>query len=46
MVMMVWAQGEQYSGPELSRMLTEAGFSDIQIEPTPGYTSIITGRKP
>jgi SAM-dependent methyltransferase len=46
-IVMLWGtEGEQYSGRELSAMLTEAGFTDIEVRPTWGYWSIITGRKP
>jgi hypothetical protein len=41
-----WTEGERYSGRELSAMLTEAGFTDIEVKPTWGYWSIVTGRKP
>ena len=44
--MLVWTEGEQYSGQELSRMLREVGFTDIEVQPTWGYWSIVTGRKP
>jgi hypothetical protein len=44
--MLLWTEGEQYSGRELSAMLTEAGFTDIEVKPTWGYWSIVTGRKP
>jgi len=27
-------------------MLTEAGFIDVEVKPTFGYWSIVTGRKP
>jgi O-methyltransferase domain/Dimerisation domain len=43
--MLLWTKGQQYSGHELSIMLTEAGFTDIEIK-TIGYGSIITGCKP
>jgi hypothetical protein len=46
MVMMGWTEGKQYSGLELSSMLADVGFSDIQIHPTFGYYSIVTGVKP
>jgi len=46
MIMLGWAQGRQYSGRELSKMLMEAGFMEIEVKPTFGYYSIITGRKP
>jgi hypothetical protein len=45
--MLLWTEGgQQYSGPELTAMLTEAGFTDIEVKPTFGYWSIVTGRKP
>jgi len=46
MVMMGWTEGEQYSGAELSAMLTDAGFRDIEVKPTFGYYSIVMGSKP
>jgi hypothetical protein len=46
MMMMGWTEGKQYSGLELSTMLKEIGFEDIQIHKASGYYSIVTGRKP
>jgi O-methyltransferase domain/Dimerisation domain len=46
MIMMGWTEGEQYSGRELSAMLSEAGFRDVQVKPTFGYYSMVTGLKP
>jgi hypothetical protein len=46
MVMLLGVEGEQYSGRELTGFLNEAGFTDIQVTPTFGYWSIVTGRKP
>jgi len=46
MIMMGWTEGKQYSGLELSTMLKEIGFEDIQIHKAFGYYSIVTGRKP
>jgi hypothetical protein len=46
MVMMGWTEGEQYSGRELSAMLSDAGFRDIQVKPTFGYCSIVSSLKP
>ena len=44
---MLWGtEGQQFSGRELSTMLSEAGFMDIEVKPTWGYWSIVTGRKP
>ncbi|ARV57249.1 methyltransferase [Nostocales cyanobacterium HT-58-2] len=37
--------GRQYSGFELSAMLKEVGFVDIEIKSTFGYWSIVTGCK-
>lgn len=44
--MLLWTEGQQFSGCELSAMLEEAGFIDIEVKPTVGYWSIVTGRKP
>lgn len=46
MVMLGWGEGEQYSGAELRQTLEDAGFQDVAIQPTFGYYSIVTGRKP
>lgn len=46
-MMMLWcAGGQEYSGLELTRMLAETGFVNIEIKPTFGYWSIVTGHKP
>jgi ubiquinone/menaquinone biosynthesis C-methylase UbiE len=44
--MLLWTEGQQYSGNEIASMLKEAGFTDIEIQPTFGYWSILMGRKP
>jgi hypothetical protein len=44
--MLIAMQGQEYSGRELAAMLREAGFTDIEVKPTWGYWSIVTGRKP
>jgi hypothetical protein len=45
--MLVWSQdGGQYSGRELSEMLADAGFRQVEAKPTFGYYSIVTGTKP
>ncbi|GJL76893.1 methyltransferase [Nitrosomonas sp.] len=46
MVMMGWTEGRQYSGQELTAMLDEIGFEEIQIHKAFGYHSIVTGLKP
>jgi O-methyltransferase domain/Dimerisation domain len=45
MIMLGWTTGRQYSGKELYEMLQEAGFQHIEITPTFGFMSIVTGRK-
>jgi len=44
--MLLWTEGQQFSGSELSRILQQAGFEDIAVIPTFGYWHIVTGRKP
>ncbi len=44
--MLLWTEGKQYSALELTQMLSNAGFIDIEIKPTYSYWSIVTGRKP
>jgi len=45
MVMLLAVEGQQYSGRGLCAMLAGAGFVDIEVKPTCGYWSIVTGRK-
>jgi len=44
--MLIGVQGQQYSGKEITAMLTEAGFIEVEVKPTFGYWSIVIGRKP
>ena len=44
--MLLWCEGQQYSGREITQMLLEAGFTNIEVKPTFGYWSIVTGVKP
>lgn len=44
--MLLNTEGQQYSARELSVMLAEAGFTDIESMPTFGYWSMVSGRKP
>jgi len=44
--MLLWCEGQQYSGSQLSEMLRQAGFDNIEVIPTFGYWSIVTGLKP
>ena len=46
MVMLMYVEGEQYSGREIGGFLQEAGFCDIEVIPTFGYWNIVSGRKP
>jgi SAM-dependent methyltransferase len=39
-------EGGRYSAGDYASMLHDAGFVDIEVKPTVGYWSIITGRKP
>lgn len=39
-------EGGRYSAHDYAGMLRDAGFVDIEVKPTTGYWSIITGRKP
>jgi hypothetical protein len=41
---LLFTEGQKL-GKELSVMLTEGGFTDIEVKPTFGYWSIVTGRK-
>lgn len=46
MIMLLWTQGQQYSGKEIVSMLGKVGFKGIEILPTGfGSWSIITGVK-
>jgi hypothetical protein len=46
MLMMGWTEGRSYSSVELSTMLSDAGFTDIIVQPAFGYYSLVTGIKP
>lgn len=46
MLMMGWTEGKSYSFTELSAMLGDAGFCDIEVRPAFGYYSIVTALKP
>jgi hypothetical protein len=46
MVMLLWAEGPQYSGAELQEMLESVGFADVRSELTFGSWGIVTGVKP
>ena len=44
--MLVWAEGQQFSGIELTKLLSETGFVNINVTPSSGYWSIVCGEKP
>lgn len=44
--MLLWTEGKQYSIEELSAILEEAGFREVEATPTFGYFSIIIGLRP
>jgi hypothetical protein len=46
MLMLFGTQGHQYTFGELRRILTSAGFGDIDSRETYGYYSVVSGRKP
>ena len=43
--MLSWTEGKHYSGSELSKMLSEIGYRNIQVIPTFGYWSLVVGEK-
>jgi hypothetical protein len=44
--MLLWCTGQQYSGGQLIEMLRQAGFEKLEVIPSFGYWSIVTGVKP
>jgi hypothetical protein len=46
MHMLLNTNGKQFSAEDLQRMLTEIGFTNIDITPSYAYYSIVTGTKP
>jgi hypothetical protein len=44
--MLLWTEGQQFSGGELAAMLADAGFAGVAVTATLGYWGIVTGRKP
>jgi len=43
--MLLWTEGRQYSGRELSEMMSDAGFREIEVKRSFGLWSIVTGIK-
>jgi O-methyltransferase domain/Dimerisation domain len=46
MVMLLWTEGRQYSGLELTELLESVGFVEVYAERTFGSWGIVTGVKP
>lgn len=46
LMMMGWTEGEQYAPSELTNLLNEAGFADVDVLPSFGHYSLVTGVKP
>jgi hypothetical protein len=46
MVMLLWTEGRQYSGLELTDLLESVGFVQVRAERTLGSWGIVTGLKP
>lgn len=44
-MMLGWTEGEQYSGKELQKMLTDVGFKQVQVIGSAGHYSLVTGMK-
>jgi hypothetical protein len=44
-VMLLWVEGRQYSGAELTSILSEAGFVEIEVKRSFGLWSIVTAGK-
>jgi hypothetical protein len=45
MLMLLATQGQQFTFGEISKLLEQAGFRDIETRHTAGYYSITTGYK-
>ncbi len=43
--MLLWTEGQQYSGKELKELLESVGFKNILIQQAFGYFSVISGEK-
>jgi hypothetical protein len=43
--MLMWTEGQQFTGRELAELLEEAGFREVSVVPTFGCWHIVIGRK-
>jgi hypothetical protein len=46
MAMLVQTEGKQYTRAELDSVLGQAGFDNVHIQPSLGYFSLLSARKP
>jgi acetylserotonin N-methyltransferase len=44
--MLLWTEGQQFSGAELVDMLSQTGYTEVSAKHTFGYWGIVSGRKP
>ena len=44
--MLLYTRGKQYSAPELTALLQEAGFTGVSVTPTYAYYSLVTATRP
>jgi hypothetical protein len=44
--MMLWTEGQQFSGAELVELLSEVGFVEVSARRTCGHWGIAIGQKP
>ena len=46
MLMLAGTRGQQFTFAELQALLEAAGFADVDVQPSYGYYSLVSGRKP
>jgi SAM-dependent methyltransferase len=44
--MALWTEGQQFSRESLQALAADTGFRDVEIQPTAGYWSVLSARKP
>jgi hypothetical protein len=44
-MLMLGTEGQQFTLPELKRLLDPAGFTDVRSQHTYGYYSLVSARK-
>jgi cyclopropane fatty-acyl-phospholipid synthase-like methyltransferase len=45
-MMLIFTHGRFHSGPELAQILSDAGFTQVEVKRTSGYWGIVSGVKP